>query len=343
VAINRDDFKKDDLNPFGFLRNKPGRSQSKKCADCEAMLADALDGTLTHADRSAVDLHLLGCPACSAMFADAQRGAAWLEMLKSPRPEPPAALLDRILAQTSESKTAPAPRLVSPRPVPSNSLLGLPALPLRSLADAGISLSASNVLPFRSRVAAAFSLRSIGQTLLQPRLAMTAAMAFFSIALTLNLTGVRLSKLHASDLRPSSIKRSIAEANAHVIRYYDNLQVVYELESRVNDLRSSDTNTDLPAAAPAATRPSSNQQPDQQPDRQRDPQPDQQKPAQPQKPHGVSRYDPPTGNLHFVAAESLPLEHLTSDASPTYVTLTSPRRSSYSRNLSRPMPEGSPV
>ena len=66
---------------------------------------------------------------------------------------------------------------------------------------------------------------------------MTAAMAFFSVALTLNLTGIQSTDLRASDLRPSSITRSFAQANAHVVRYYDNLRVVYELESRVHDLQ----------------------------------------------------------------------------------------------------------
>ena len=41
------------------------------------------------------------CGPCSQMLADARRGAAWLEMLRHPAPEPPAALLERILAQTS--------------------------------------------------------------------------------------------------------------------------------------------------------------------------------------------------------------------------------------------------
>lgn len=330
---------KNDRSQFGFLRGKSGNT--RQCADCEAMLADALDGTLSGADQSAFDLHLIACAACSSMLADAQRGAAWLEMLKSPRPEPPAALVERILAQTSESKALPAPGLVS-RSVPSNTLLGLPVRPSTDIAP-----RLSNVLPFRSRVAAGFNLRAIGQTFLQPRLAMTAAMAFFSVALTLNLTGVHLSQLRASDLRPSSIKRSIAEANAHVVRYYDNLSVVYELESRVNDLqRSSDA--DLPAAAPAPNKPSGTQQPDQrnsQPNQQ-DQQPDQQnqqKPVQPRKPHGVSRYDVPGGNLHFVAAESQSDEPIRAANSPRFELVTTLRRSSYPRNLSRPMPEGSLV
>jgi hypothetical protein len=112
--------------------------------------------------------------------------------------------------------------------------------------------------------------------MLQPRLAMTAAMAFFSIALTMNLTGVRLSALRASDFKPSSIMRSAYEAKAKVVRYSDNLRVVYELESRVRDLqRSSDddgtsgsagstSGTPANQNSPAGQKPAGNQQPDDQ-------------------------------------------------------------------------------
>ena len=300
---------KQDLNQFGSA--KPTQSgDPQHCAQCEAMLTDALDGTLSAADQAAFDLHLLGCGTCSTMMADAQRGAAWLEMLKSPRPEPPVALLDRILAQTSgqisgatSDKTTPLP---VPFLVPSNTLLGRPAL-----SGTGISLQATNVIPFRSRFAA-FNLRSIGHTLLQPRLAMTAAMAFFSIALTLNLTGVHISQLRASDLRPSSLKRSFYEANAHVVRYYDNLRVVYELESRVHELQNaSDSNSDstnpTPAVAPSDStskptqKPSGNQpaaQPDQQ-NQQQDQKQDKQ--SRPRPSPGSSRRESPIGNLQQVA------------------------------------------
>ena len=54
---------------------------------------------------------------------------------------------------------------------------------------------------------------------------MTAAMAFFSIALTLNLTGVRLSSLRLADLRPSAVRsfmeRRLTMASTPIIRYYD--------------------------------------------------------------------------------------------------------------------------
>jgi hypothetical protein len=77
----------------------------------------------------------------------------------------------------------------------------------------------------------------------EPRLMMTAAMAFFSIALTLNLTGVRLSDIRLSNLRPSAIRsfmeRRLTMASTPIIRYYDHLRLVYEVQSRMRELRRS--------------------------------------------------------------------------------------------------------
>ena len=67
---------------------------------------------------------------------------------------------------------------------------------------------------------------------------MTAAMAFFSLALTMDITGTRLKDLSPNNLRPSSLKRTFYSANARVVKYYEGLRVVYELESRVSDLQS---------------------------------------------------------------------------------------------------------
>jgi hypothetical protein len=252
-----------DFNQFGSLKPSQG-SDPQHCAQCEAMLADALDGALSATDHATFDLHMVGCPNCATMLADAQRGASWMEMLKSPRPEPPTTLLERILAETSGKAAAEAaaqvPKVVlGPtdrlRVQPPTTILGRPAIP----AMAQPAFASAKVIPFRTRITTGF--RSLGQTMLQPRLAMTAAMAFFSIALTLNLTGVRLSDLRASDFKPSSIMRSASQAKASVVRNFDNLRVVYELESRVRDLqRSSDDNGPSTTSAPQNS-PNAGQQP----------------------------------------------------------------------------------
>src|SRR5262249_47052091 len=130
-------------------------------------------------------------------------------------------------------------------------------------AYAPAAYTTAKALPFRQRIAAAFRLESLRHAFMQPRLAMTAAMAFFSIALTLNLTGVHITQLKASDFTPSSIKRTFYDTNARVVRSIDNLRVVYELESRVRDLqRDSDSRTTpAPESAPATQNsPSGDQQ-----------------------------------------------------------------------------------
>jgi hypothetical protein len=302
-----------DFNQFGST--KPGiPGDPQHCAQCEAMLTDALDGTLSAADQATFDLHMVGCPTCSAMLADAQRGAAWMELLKSPRPEPPASLVERILAQTSNPPApaivlGPTDRLRVPTPHIPNTLLGRP-----TLVPAAAMYAPTNVLPFRARFT--HGLRSIGHTMLQPRLAMTAAMAFFSIALTMNLTGLHLSNFHASDLKPSSILRTCYETKARVVRYSDNLRVVYELESRVRDLqRSSDdsgsTRTATPApqnpqnpqTAPATQNPDGSQQPDSQNPGSKNPD---QKKTRPKSGPRSSRREAPAGNLLLVQYAKLP-------------------------------------
>ena len=69
---------------------------------------------------------------------------------------------------------------------------------------------------------------------------MTAAMAFFSIVLTLNLTGVRLRDLRAADFTASGLRRTMADASASATRTFQNNRVVYQVESRVSELRGDD-------------------------------------------------------------------------------------------------------
>jgi hypothetical protein len=271
------------------------------------MLSDALDGALSAADKITFDLHLAGCPTCTAMFADAQRGAAWMEMLKYPRPEPPTTLLERIIAETSGKDAALAnPPIVlgaTDRLRTPNTLIGQPVL-APSLAGQPVFAS-NNVIPFRARLTQGF--RSLGQSMLQPRLAMTAAMAFFSIALTLNLTGVRITDLRPSDLKPSSIVRSVSLAKARVVRYSDNLRVVYELESRLHGLQGSSDdngsgNTQAPQNKPAGQQPgNSNQDQKQKPGTQKQ----DQKQTKPNP--GSSRRETPAGGIQLAQlAESVP-------------------------------------
>jgi len=77
---------------------------------------------------------------------------------------------------------------------------------------------------------------------------MTAAMALFSITLTLNLIGVKVTDIRHIDLRPSAIKQSAAmkyyETSSRVVKYYENIRLVYEVESRLQELKRATSNTE---------------------------------------------------------------------------------------------------
>ena len=199
---------------------------SPACGHWETLLADALDGLLKPEDEAVFTAHMTVCPACAALFEESRRGREWLEFL-SPEPEVPAGLLDKILAQTGPGQVA----------------------------GYGLVPGSSSVLPIRPSSIPAWQRPGfMGQIrrFAEPRLLMTAAMAFFSIALTLNLTNVRLSSIRLSDLRPSSIRsfleRRVTMASTPIIRYYDHLRFVYEVESRMRELRrnSEDSNQQQP-------------------------------------------------------------------------------------------------
>lgn len=243
--------------------NQPG--DTGHCARCHAMLADALDGTLSAADLERFDLHMAHCGPCSQLLGDARRGAAWLEMLRTPPPEPPAALLERILVLTSAQTSAQTSG--ESLPVLTGTSAAHPSPPLfggiAALAP-GYTPVHGNVVPFRSRVPAAVRASAFGQIILQPRLFMTAAMAFFSIALTMDLTGVRPQELKISDLSPNSLRRDYYWANTRVVQYYESLRVVYELESRVRDMETISGN-DAPDASRIAPPASSSAPPAAQP------------------------------------------------------------------------------
>lgn len=208
---------------------------SAACGQWETLLADALDGLLRPEDEATFTSHMASCAACTALFDEARRGQQWLEFL-APEPEVPAGLLDKILAQTGPGHT------VGYELASGDSALA-PAMP------GGIPLANTKrptSVPAWQRPGFMGYVRRFAE----PRLMMTAAMAFFSIALTLNLTGVKLTKLRLSDLKPSAVRslveRRLTMASTPIIRYYDNLRLVYEVQSRMRELRRNSEESSEP-------------------------------------------------------------------------------------------------
>jgi hypothetical protein len=186
---------------------------SPACGLWETLLADALDGLLRPEDEVTFSSHMAVCASCTALFEEARRGREWLEFL-SPEPEVPEGLLDKILAQTGPGHTSEY-----------------------KLATAG------NVIPMAIPAWQRPGMMGRIRRFAEPRLLMTAAMAFFSIALTLNMTGVKLTDFRLSNLRPTAVRsfmeRRLTMASTPIIRYYDHLRLVYEVESRMREIRQN--------------------------------------------------------------------------------------------------------
>ena len=70
-----------------------------------------------------------------------------------------------------------------------------------------------------------------------PRFAMSFGMAFFSVTMLLNVAGFHVSDLKNADLSVKGLEKTYYTTQARVVRYYENIRLVYEIESRVRDLR----------------------------------------------------------------------------------------------------------
>ena len=212
--------------PAGFTPD-----DTESCQQWEAALVDLLDGTLKPEQETALRRHTAGCAECRALLDETSRGQAWARLLHEAPPVVPEALLGKILARTAESAIGE----ISPgHTVPG--VLGSSLVdPMFDATLPGMPVPAGNVLVLPS---SGWSLR--GQR--EARLLMTAAMAFFSIALTLSLTGVRLADLRSPASFSATASRQFFDTKKQVVSFYDNLRLVREMEATVQDLRHSASN-----------------------------------------------------------------------------------------------------
>ena len=182
----------------------PGSRRGLSCSEFDALLADAIDGTLAAEQLQAFDLHARTCDGCGPLLEGARQGMDALRSLDEI--EPPSSLIHNILARTSHAEaTAPAKK----------------ATPTRQH----------------------WLFAKLFSGALRPRMITTAAMAFFSLSLMFSVTGLRISDFRNIDLRPSVIHKAVAHdyyaTSARFNRYYKNTRLVYELESRLHELRNA--------------------------------------------------------------------------------------------------------
>src|SRR5690242_11407334 len=90
-------------NQSGMQAGPPDRAGSARdgvveCLEAEALLAEALDGTLQGPQLAAFEAHQHSCAACRVMMEEASAGMHWLKALDEA--EPPRNLVHNILATT---------------------------------------------------------------------------------------------------------------------------------------------------------------------------------------------------------------------------------------------------
>jgi hypothetical protein len=211
-----------------------------QCAEFDALLSDVLDEKLSGAKLEGFQAHAKVCTVCGPLMADVDAGKNWLKALEEI--EPPDLLIENILVATT----------------------GIDSYRLRSRATG------------RSQSSWLGRIRNWGDVMMcpivamarQPRFAMSFGMAFFSLSISLSLAGVKLSDIRHVDLRPTAIKRNYYETSGKVVKYYENIRFVYEIESRVREFKRATTPAETsPAKKDKQRKDNSKQEPEQKQER----------------------------------------------------------------------------
>ena len=188
-----------------------------QCTEFDALLSQAIDGTLSGERLTAFEAHSAECKTCGPLLQEAEAGHSWLKSLEEV--DPPADLVTNILVRTTGIDTV---RLAQ-----------------------GQRVTTSWMDRVGELVQVVFS--PIVNVARQPRFAMSFGMAFFTLSVTLSLAGVRLSDLRHLDLRPSAVRRTYYETSGRVQKYYENIRFVYEIESRVRQFKQATTPAEQPS------------------------------------------------------------------------------------------------
>ncbi len=210
----------------------PGQNHSTHgpmtCAEFDALLSDALDGEQTgsaltgttgsgstgsnstgpgmiETTRARFDAHRRACAVCGPLFAEVEAGRLWLRGLEAV--EPPPLLVNNILMATT----------------------GI----------ASSRLQAASKAPFSERVREWWDswLTPVGAFVRQPRFVMSFGMIFFTFSLVLSTAGFKASDVAKIDLRPSALRHAYNDTQIKFVQYYDNIRFVYEIESKVRELK----------------------------------------------------------------------------------------------------------
>ena len=219
-------------------------SNGMQCNEFEHLLTDAIDGVLTGAGLGRFQAHARVCRTCGPLLAEAEAGRNWLKGLTEV--EPPASLVNNILASTTGVDTQRL-RVTAGSPQPKVS--------------------------WWERVQATLSetlFEPVWGMVRQPRFAMSFGMAFFALSVGLTVAGVKPADLSQISLRPSAIQRACSRTyhstQTRVVFYYENIRIVYEVESRVREIKRNLAPAE-PAPAKKDNKNDTTQQPEQKQER----------------------------------------------------------------------------
>ncbi len=166
--------------------------------------------------RSGLESHAADCPECRELLNDVTGVVQLLSRIDEV--EPPPELITRIAFQT------PVGRLREPHELPG----------------------------FWSRLATKWL-----QPVLQPRLAMGMAMTILSFAMLEKCTGVRVQHIQAADLSPVRIWDGVEGKGLRIkdraVKYYENIRLVYEIETRLRELDDQQSNARVENEVPKRT------------------------------------------------------------------------------------------
>jgi hypothetical protein len=223
----------------------PGENQSRggsplQCAEFETLLMDAVDGQLSDARRESFEAHRRVCGVCGPIFAEVEAGRSWLHSLQPV--EPPPYLVHNILAATT----------------------GVMSTRLST------AVSGQGTIPFAERVRQWWGswFGPVDTFVRQPRSVMSFGMIFFTFSLVVSAAGVKPRDVAKVDLRPAALRHAYNDAQIKVIHYYDNIRFVYEIESKLRELKRATTPAE-PAPQEKKENPNNDTsgQPDQKQDR----------------------------------------------------------------------------
>lgn len=196
------------------------------CAELEILLCDYVDGTIRGDQKTALENHLAACAGCKQLAGDIVGVTAFIERV--PHADPPPELMTRILHQAPIGRSAVAQRLPGdPAPSWFKRLFG-----------------------------------SFVHGFLQPRYVMGMAMTILSFSMLARFAHIEPRQLRPSDLDPVKVWQAIDDHSHRVydraMKYYDNLRLVIEIQTRLQEWNDQDVSQ---SAATQASRQPARRQP----------------------------------------------------------------------------------